>query len=241
MNIVITQSMYFPWVGLLEQIALSGIVVHYDDVQFSKGSFVNRVQLKNRSQSTQWLAVPLKDLHLGQLINQVQIDYSVNWQQKHLDLFETLYQDAPFKNDALELMSEVFSEKYCHIGDLSRSSMRSLTKYFGIDDVKRFYDSANLNIGGRNSERVLLIVKHFQADGYITGHGALKYLDHELFEKHHIKVKYMNYQKNPYTQLNGPFNPFVSSLDLVANCGKEGVGCINSTASYWKDFINEPK
>ena len=45
-TVVISQPMFFPWVGMFEQIALADVYVHYDDVQFSKGSFTNRVQLK---------------------------------------------------------------------------------------------------------------------------------------------------------------------------------------------------
>ena len=37
---------FLPWSGLFNQIAMSDLFIHYDDVQFSKGSFVNRVQLK---------------------------------------------------------------------------------------------------------------------------------------------------------------------------------------------------
>ena len=43
MKVVITQPMLFPWVGLLEQIMLADVLVNYADVQFSKGSFTNRV------------------------------------------------------------------------------------------------------------------------------------------------------------------------------------------------------
>jgi hypothetical protein len=48
MNTTISQSMYFPWVGLLELIRLTDIFIHYDDVQYprSRGGFYNRVQLK---------------------------------------------------------------------------------------------------------------------------------------------------------------------------------------------------
>ena len=45
MILVVSQPMYFPWVGLLEQIRLSDQFVHYDDVQYTRG-FYNRVQVK---------------------------------------------------------------------------------------------------------------------------------------------------------------------------------------------------
>ena len=47
MKVVISQPMLFPWVGMLEQIMLADVFVHYADVQFSKGSFTNRVQIKD--------------------------------------------------------------------------------------------------------------------------------------------------------------------------------------------------
>ena len=64
MKILITQSMLFPWIGLLAQIKLADIIVHYDDVAFSKGSFTNRVQIKNQH-GMNWMTVPLKNLKLA--------------------------------------------------------------------------------------------------------------------------------------------------------------------------------
>ena len=59
MRVVISQSMYFPWVGMLEQIRLADVFIHYDDVQFSKGSFSNRVQVKQPDGTSAWMTIPL--------------------------------------------------------------------------------------------------------------------------------------------------------------------------------------
>ena len=75
----------------------------------------------------------------------------------------------------------------------------------------------------------------------MTGHGALNYLNHEIFERSRIKVKYMHYQKVHYKQAHGDFTPFVTGLDLVANCGRDGFDVICSEAIYWKEFIDESK
>ena len=74
---------------------------------------------------------------------------------------------------------------------------------------------------------------------YITGHGARNYLDHTLFENAGIAVDYMRYEYIPYPQLHGPFTPYVTSLDLIANCGKRGSAIIRSTAVDWRQFVNE--
>jgi hypothetical protein len=135
------------------------------------------------------------------------------------------------------IVESVFSADYTHIADLSRKSMDSIIGYFGFAVGKDFRISSELNIPGTSSQRVYEIVKYFKADRYLTGHGASKYLDHDLFESNGIAVEYMDYKRLPYPQLFGPFNPHVSILDLIANTGKEGKNNIISTTKNWKEFI----
>jgi hypothetical protein len=236
MNIVISQSMLFPWVGMLEQIRLADVFVHYDDVQFSKGSFVNRVQLKWPSES-KWLTVPLMDLHLGQRINEVKPAQTANWKQQHFELLTKSFENAPYASDALAIAEKVYSTNYDDIGSLSRASLIELTRYFGFEQSTQFLDVVNLNIGGSSSERVFNIVKKLGGKNYITGHGAANYLDHQLFEQAGIDVRYMEYQRKPYPQNYGAFNPYVTGLDLVAHCGPAGAAMICSGTSSWRNFI----
>jgi hypothetical protein len=131
--------MLFPWVGLLEQIRLADVFVHYDDVQFSKGSFVNRVQVKTAS-GPRWMTVPLQDLRLGQRIDEVRIKPRQEWLGMHLDLLKASFRDAPFRDDAIEIAEKTYSMEYSSIGDLSRASMLALANYFGLDVTTRFLD-----------------------------------------------------------------------------------------------------
>lgn len=236
MNIVISQSMLFPWVGMLEQVRLADIFVHYDDVQFSKGSFVNRVQLK-WSSGSKWLTVPLEDLHLGQKINEVKPVETATWKQQHLELLEKSFEAAPYANDALAIAEKVYSTDYEDIGSLSRRSLIELARYFGFEKSTQFLDVTNLNIGGSSSERVFAVVKELGGKNYITGHGAANYLDHQLFERAGIDVRYMEYQRQAYPQNYGEFNPYVTGLDLVAHCGPAGAEMICSGTSSWRNFI----
>lgn len=236
MNIVISQSMLFPWIGMLEQLRLADVFVHYDDVQFSKGSFVNRVQLKFPDK-TRWMTVPLTKLHLGQCINEVRPKSGNDWKQQHFDQLKRSLAEAPFVDDALELVEKVYSKEYLDIGSLARASMLEMARYFGIDDKINFVDVESMDVQGSSSERVLAVVKTMQASVYITGHGAARYLNHELFEKEGVEVRYIDYQMKPYPQLYGEFTPYVSGLDLVANCGRDGIQFIQSNTTTWKNFV----
>src|SRR5882672_1775792 len=92
-TVVISQPMFFPWVGMLEQLQAADVYVHYDDVQFSKGSFTNRVQVKTAT-GVKWLTVPLEDVHLGQLIKDVRVDSRRDWRKSHLSLLDQAYPQA---------------------------------------------------------------------------------------------------------------------------------------------------
>ena len=48
----------------------------------------------------------------------------------------------------------------------------------------------------------------------------------------------MGYQKIPYPQQYGEFTPYVTGLDLVANCGLDGRNIIKSLAIKWVDFVH---
>ena len=238
-RIVISQSMLFPWVGLLEQVRLADVFVHYDDVQFSKGSFVNRVQVKT-PEGVRWMTVPLRDVHLGQRIDEVQLADASQWRDKHLDLLQRSLAGAPHRADALALAEEVYATPHPHLASLARASLMALVRYFGLDAGTRFLDVADLGIPGDSSERVLAVVRELGGDVYVTGHGAARYLDHEAFEHAGVDVQYMAYRRMPYPQLHGDFTPFVSGLDLVANCGRDGVLYACSSTVSWRNFAHEP-
>lgn len=234
--LVVSQPMYFPWIGMLQQIRLCDSFVYYDDVQFARG-FFNRVQMKTAN-GISWLTVPLKDLRRGQLINEVKIDNTQNWQRSHRDQLKQAYKNSPFCSDMLGLVDKVYSGNYTTISDISCASTDALIEYFmPIGGVKVFLKSSSLNVSGASSERLVDICGMMKAKTYLTGHGASNYLDHMAFEKNGISVDYIDYELEEYPQLHGPFTPYVSALDLIANCGKEGLGYIRGTPVPWREFI----
>lgn len=236
MKIVISQPMLFPWVGLLEQIRLADVYVHYSDVQFSKGSFTNRVQVKT-AQGSRWLTVPLSNLSLGQRIDEVQLCSHSHWRRQHRALLSQAYAAAPYVQEMLILLDEVYTAECSTIAQLSELSLQVLCRYFGLDNNKRFLQVQSLGVLGSGSRRVLDIVRALGGDFYITGMGGQNYLAHEEFERANVQVGYIEYAKRVYPQLHGDFTPYVSSLDLVANCGRQGIEYLQSNTRPWREFL----
>jgi hypothetical protein len=234
-RVVISQPMYFPWVGMFEQIRLADVYVHYDDVQFARG-FMNRVQAKT-ADGWMWLTVPRVDASRGQLLKDIAVKDDEGWQRSHLTILEQAYKGAPHRDEMLELARSVLGLGVEMLADLAIASMDSCCEYFGLAPAQRFARSSELGIEGRGWSRLLAIVKRLGGDVYVTGHGARNYLDHEAFEREGVRVEYMDYRMRPYPQLHGEFNPYVSILDLVANRGRDGREVICSGTVPWREFL----
>lgn len=234
--IIISQPMFFPWAGLFEQIRLSDIYVHFDDVQLPQGrSFVNRVQLKCPMGSL-WMTVPLR--REGRcLIKEAMIDQKQDWRSAHLKTLGHLYSKAIFFPDMIKIVQEVYSLKTDFIYEINIFAIERIASYFGI--TKNYVRSSDFKSKLKKSDRLLEIIKQLGGKRYITGHGARNYLDHELFEKNGVQIEYMNYQRKPYHQLYEKFNPHVSVLDLIANAGKKGAGVICSSTVGWREFLEK--
>jgi hypothetical protein len=234
--VVISQPMLFPWVGLFEQIQASEVFVHYVDAQFSKGSFTNRVQVKTSS-GIKWLTVPLQNLKLGIEIREARVNYRQNWQRKHIEMLKQSYAKTKYCEDMIALVESVYCRLDKTICELAIRSMDLVCSYYSLKEDRKFVCSPDLKIEGSGSAKVLAIVQELMGTVYVTGHGARNYLEHETFEQAGVEVRYMNYRKTPYPQLHGPFTPYVTILDLIANVGPAGREYIGSPTVNWREFL----
>lgn len=235
--IVVSQPMFLPWAGMINQVMLSDIFVYYDDVIFpNSSSFINRVQIKTPNGIT-WLTVPTDKKRSEKKINKTYISYETKWQEKHIKTLHRFYKKTNYFSHLEKILEKIYSRDFETISDLNIYSFKVLLEYFNIE--KPIYKSSQLNISGSSSKRLLDICKYFSGTTYITGHGAKNYLEHHLFEDNNIEVEYMNYKIKQYSQKFGEFTPYVSVLDLISNEGKNSLDFLNSNSLNWKTFLKE--
>ena len=233
-TVVISQPMYFPWLGMFEQIKLCDTLVHYDDVQMPLGrSFMSRVQLKT-AQGMRWLTVPVRR-QAGQLINAVEIDEDSAWRRSQLGLLGEAFRDAPFRADAMGIAKEVLDAGDRLLSRLTIRSMEAVRAYLGLEC--QVVLASELAVSGRGTDRLMEILLRLGATRYVTGHGAADYLDHEALEAKGIEVVYIDYARLPYPQGHGPFTPHVTALDAIANLGQGARRQLVSGGKSWRDFL----
>jgi WbqC-like protein family len=226
--------MFLPWAGLFEQVRLADVFVHYDDVQLPQGrSFMSRVQIKSAN-GVAWLTVPLDHARSGKLLRDVLLFSGEDWRGKHLKTIRHAYAKAPYFDLMFEVVEKIYSRQTDHLSEFNINAIEQLAQWLGLSP--QFMRSSEMEVGGASTQRLVDLCKLIDCDTYVTGHGALNYLNHEKFEEAGISVRYMDYRKVPYRQRHGEFTPYVSIIDAIANCGEQARDLLCSEAVYWREF-----
>lgn len=233
-TVVVLQPQFFPWRGVFEQIRLADEFVHLDDAQYQKGGFTNRVQIKTAS-GPLWLTVPV--LRGGKLppIAEVEIDYRGDWREKHLRTFAMSYARAPHLERARAILADVYAERPRTIAELDVAGLERCCAELGLRPA--FTRASATPVAGAKTDRLVALLVPRGATAYVTGLGALDYLEEPKLRAAGIEVRVMAYTRRPYPQLHGAFDPHVSILDTIANLGPEAAAALESPAIPWAEAI----
>lgn len=226
MIIAIHQPNYFPWPGYFFKILKSDIFVFLDDVQYSNNSFTCRTNvLENKSKS--WLSVPIKK-KMGQNINQILIA-DLEWKKKHLSKIKNCYLKTEYFSVLWDKINLIYDSLYeINISEINKVIIITLSKWLGYKT--EFFSSSSLNLNNnlRGEDKLIKIIKHFNADIYLSGEGGKNYQEKKRFVNEGINLLYSIYSLEPYKQMliHKNFIPGLSILDLFFNLG------IDSSKSY---------
>lgn len=235
-TVVISQPMYFPWPGFFEQMAMADVYIWLDDVQFSKGSFTNRIQVKLPS-GQHWMSIPLKGRGTMTCINDLAAAND-HWMDSHKELLRECSRTAPHRNEAMTLFNSV--GKPVRLVDHLIASAENPACYLNITP-KKVLRASELKTEGASWQRVLAMTKQVGGTRYLTGHGAASYLDHVAFEDQGVEVQYIDYSLTPWPQAYGDFTPYVTILDLIAMTGREAASYLHPQTVSWRHFLGQSK
>jgi hypothetical protein len=168
------------------------------------------------------------------LLKDVRLRQRDEWRDKHLRTIRHAYARRPYFNLMFELAESIYSQLTDNLAEFNINGIERIAQWLGLSP--RFIRSSAMDIGGTSTERLVALSRAVSCDIYLTGHGALDYLNHQKFEDQSISVRYIDYKKVPYEQGFGEFTPYVSILDAIANCGESTRDLLCSNGIYWRDF-----
>ena len=215
-TIVIHQPDFIPYLGFFDRLHHCDLFIVLDHVQLLVKGWHNRDKIKGPN-GAHWLTVPIQRLTKKQPINGALIDYSQQWQKKHLQTINHFYNKAPYFKSIFPTVEKLYTKNHAKLVDFNMALLHFFIDFFNIEVDMVF--SSTLAVSSKKTPLILDLIQHCNGKRYISGEGAKDYLDTKLFEQAEIELIWQNFNQSSYPQLHGEFIPYLSSLDFAMNCG----------------------
>ncbi len=217
MKAAIHQLQYWPGLRFFAKMRAAGLFIYLDDVQFEKREFQNRNRIRT-PRGWQYLTAPVVSKgRFSQKINEVELDNSADWRADHLQAIKLNYARAPFFREHLPALEALYSRDYRLLADLAIATMDLLKEGLGIKTPVKF--SSEYAVEELSSARLARLCVKAGADEYLSGAGAKAYLDPNVFSYAGIGLSWQHFEPRHYPQAFPGFEPDMSALDLLLNCG----------------------
>ena len=161
------QPCYLPGIQLINKIMLSDAFMHVGHCQYQKRSWHSHNFIR-----TGELIVPVRAT-LGQSVDEVEIDYSKNWQRKHLERIKHAYGDErkfPFFEYIYPFLADIIWCNHGTLGELNKSLLYWILQKLEINTW--IFDSRNHQIEGSKCDMLISMCKAVGADEYLSNEGS---------------------------------------------------------------------
>jgi hypothetical protein len=224
MTVSIHQPQYLPWLGFYDKVDRADVYVILDTVQFKKNEYQNRNRIKT-AQGWQWITVPV-GYRFPQRIDEVTVNNESPWAHKHRQALVTNYSGSPHFDHVFPALDAILQTRWDRISDLNRRTVEVLMGLLDIDTPVR--SAGEWELSDDPTGRLVDICKRLDAGTYLSGAGGRNYLDLAQFEEAGIHVVFQEFSHPEYAQQFGTFEPYMSTVDLLFNCGPESLNIIRS-------------
>ncbi len=215
---VIHQPDFLPYLGFFHRLLHADLFVILDDVQFLRQGWHHRDKIKTPN-GEQWLTLEIKKAPQCTNINEILL-FGNNWRKSHLEQLKRNYKKSKYFNEIFIYIEELYNGSYEKMIDINMASIQMLLKLFDINIKLDF--SSNYDFHTKSNERLVDILKKVGATHYLSGIGAKDYLKDEFFKTSKIELLWQEFKHPTYNQLyDKKFIPYLSSIDLLFNCGIE--------------------
>ncbi len=209
------QPYLFPYLGYFQLIARSDVFVLGDDLQYVKGSWINRNRILVNGQP-KLITFPLRKDNQFAPINQRWLcdDYAQE-AQKLLRTLELSYARAPFKPETLELVRQILAHPERNLARFAERAIRRLCSYLAIATPIRVGSEMGLPARMDKQERVVTIAHKLHAELYINPIGGTALYSPAFFRANGLALRFLRMDDLSYSQFKQPFVPSLSIIDVL--------------------------
>ncbi len=209
------QPYLFPYLGYFQLIARSDVFVLGDDLQYVKGSWINRNRVLAHGQP-KLITFPLRKASQFTAINQRWLcDEFPQETQKLLKTLEYVYARAPYKDEVMTLVRQILAHPERNLARFIENSIRRICAYLQIATPIRIGSEMGLPARMDKQERIITIASKTKAELYINPIGGTALYSPAFFRAHGLALRFLRMDDLSYAQLNHPFVPSLSIIDVL--------------------------
>lgn len=206
------QPAYNPWLGYFHKILLSDIFVIMDDVQFEKGSFINRNKIHQKPDGMMLTIPCVTKNYKYKAINTIELANNA-WKDKHLKSICQTYAKAPYFDRVYPMIEESINHNSNLLVDYTNPILFKIIDYLEIKT--KILLASELNLKENKLDYVIELTKKLNGNVFVFGKQGQDYAEVERLEKANIRAVFQDYQHPVYSQKSEPFIPFLGILDLL--------------------------
>ena len=214
-TVVIHQPDFMPYLGFFDRLLKADIYVIFDNVQYTRRAWMNRDKIKTKK-GEGWLTVSTQKAPQDTPINRILLAEG-SWREDNLNLLRTNYRNSPFFHEIMPSIEELYKFPGTRMMDFNLASIQMLMQFFDIQIETVL--ASSLEPQGKNNTMIIDIMKKLGYSRYLSGVGARDYFVPELYEQAGIEVIWQDFKHPVYPQQYDGFIPYLSSIDLLFNCG----------------------
>jgi len=214
MKVAIHQPHYFPWEGYLKKIMAVDRFILMDEVQLTDSSPMYRHSMLAINGESKYITIPFdKKDYKRKPYKEIRINAQIDWQKNHYNFMKENYGKSPYFEEVMSAIHPVLSKKYDFLCDVTIDSVGLLAKLFDIKTELLLMSSLNYPKESKKNQLVLDLCLSADADYYLSGKGAKKYMELTPFTEKGIQVEFQNFIQAPYPQHSS--STFVGGLTIL--------------------------
>jgi hypothetical protein len=205
----------------------------FDDVQFTRKSWMSRNRLLNIPQGKPFYIRPkiIKPRYRDLLLN-VKLDDSDKWKKKIILQMEGYKNKANYYKETQDFIEVLLLESYQGLADFNITTVSKIGVYLGIETKLDKYTDYNFEFEEKQGigDWGLAVASHFKASQYINSPGGESFILPEKFTKLGMKLGFIEPQLCSYWQGGKGFVSGLSIIDVLMFNGRD------QTAEIVKDY-----
>ncbi len=225
-TICIHQPDFAPYLGFFQRLLMCRHFILLDDVQFISRGWQHRDRIKAQKGPT-WLTLSLRKGDRYRHIREVELGDDPEWIDNNLNLVRACYRKAAHFNEIFPRLEAIYHAGHHRMIDFNRAVLDLAMEYFEIAVPTSL--ASEYGINKSKTARLVALVQAAQGDTYLSGTGSRDYLDEEMFRAAGMQVIWQDFKHPLYPQLHGDFEPMLSCLDVLFNCGRDAAKVLRST------------